>query len=449
MTAETAVECIRTNLELLREATRTETAFHLSLDTGGGTIVEVQAARGVLVNGNPEQLRGQSLDALPWLKSRLASLRVSELRDTGHPRPDQAEDAAVWANLGLGSVLIIGYFIEGRPAGLLGIGGELPRDNWEVQLHLLMKLVGSSLATGLERIEIKAHLADLQERNDLALHSANDGLWDFDTLNNRVYLSPRWKAMLGYDEVDVGEAPDWRTLVHSDDMSRVQAAIRDHVAGKTPLFESLHRMRHATGEWRWVISRAKAKVDQQGPAAAAGRRRARHHRTQALRGGAVPREGERADHPAEHRRRRHHDRRERGHRLRQSGRRDAHRLAPGGQPGAGDRGDLPRLPRGNLRAAGESAGGRHPPHPLDQIGAPDAAHPARRQRNLRREHGLADPRRQRRGFWRRARIPRRERGARAQPPALLPREPRRAHGARQPARVREPHGAGAEERQGA
>ncbi len=62
----------------------------------------------------------------------------------------------------------------------------------------------------------------------------------------------------------MGQAPDWRTLVHSDDMSRVQAAIRDHVAGKTPIFESLHRMRHATGEWRWVISRAKAKVDDKG-----------------------------------------------------------------------------------------------------------------------------------------------------------------------------------------
>jgi diguanylate cyclase (GGDEF)-like protein/PAS domain S-box-containing protein len=159
---------------------------------------------------------------------------------------------------------MIGYCIEGRAAGVLGIAGARPRENWEVQLHLLMKLIGSSLSTGLERIEIQRQLSDLEERNELALYSANDGLWDFDTLNNRVYLSPRWKAMLGYDEADVGQAPDWRTLVHSDDMSRVQAAIRDHVAGKTPIFESLHRMRHATGEWRWVISRAKARVDEKG-----------------------------------------------------------------------------------------------------------------------------------------------------------------------------------------
>src|SRR5450432_4638972 len=264
MTAATAADTIIVNLELLREATRVDTAFHIAIDPELRQIGEVQVARGMLATGNPEQLRGQSLDVLPWLRSRLAHLRASELRDTAAPRDDQTEDAQLWSHLGIGSVLIIGYSIEGKAAGLLGIANARPRDNWEVQLHLLMKLVGSSLATGLERIEIQRHLEELEERNELAIHSANDGLWDFDTLNNRVYLSPRWKSMLGYDESQVGHAPDWRLLVHSDDMSRVQAAIRDHVAGKTPFFESMHRMRHATGEWRWVISRAKAKVDDKG-----------------------------------------------------------------------------------------------------------------------------------------------------------------------------------------
>ena len=264
MTATTALETIIVNLELLREAAHVDTAFHIAIDPEISAIGDVQVARGMLATGNPEQLRGLALDELPWLHSRLAPLRVSELRDTSQPRDDQADDAAIWNHLGIGSVLLIGYSIKGRSAGLLGIANAQPRDNWDVQQHLLMKLVGSSLSTGLERIEIQRHLEDLEERNELAIHSANDGLWDFDTLNNRVYLSPRWKAMLGYDESDVGQAPDWRTLVHSDDMSRVQAAIRDHVAGKTPIFESLHRMRHATGEWRWVISRAKAKVDDKG-----------------------------------------------------------------------------------------------------------------------------------------------------------------------------------------
>jgi diguanylate cyclase (GGDEF)-like protein/PAS domain S-box-containing protein len=264
ITAENAFATIVANLEMLREATRVDTAFHIALDLEVDAFGEIQVARGMLTTGNPEQLRGQPLEVMPWLRSRLAPLRVSELRDTSEPRADQSEDAAQWCHLGIGSVLMIGYCIGGKPAGVLGIANARARENWEVQLHLLMKLLGSSLSAGLERIAIQRQLHELEERNELALYGANDGLWDFDTINNRMYYSPRWKDMLGYTETDDGQAPDWRTLVHSDDMSRVQSAIRDHVAGKTPIFESLHRMRHATGEWRWVISRAKAKVDDKG-----------------------------------------------------------------------------------------------------------------------------------------------------------------------------------------
>jgi diguanylate cyclase (GGDEF)-like protein/PAS domain S-box-containing protein len=259
-----ASDRIHANLDQLREATRADTAFHMRIDPVTEAFTDIAATRSMFATGTPEQLRGETLSALPWFRSRLAPLRVYELRDTADVRADQAVDAALWRSLGIGSVLTIVYYIEGRPAGILGIAGAQPRDNWDVQLHLLLKLVGSSLAIGLERIATLHRLHDLEERNELASFSANDGLWDFDTLNNRVYLSPRWKSMLGYDESQVGHAPDWRLLVHSDDMSRVQAAIRDHVAGKTPFFESMHRMRHASGEWRWVVSRAKARVDDKG-----------------------------------------------------------------------------------------------------------------------------------------------------------------------------------------
>src|ERR1700676_970956 len=100
MTAATAPEIIGGNLELLREATRTDVAFHIHLDAESGQFNEIQVARGLLATGNPEQLRGQTLDAFPWLQSRLAPLRVSEMRDTAKPRDDQSDDAAVGGHLG-------------------------------------------------------------------------------------------------------------------------------------------------------------------------------------------------------------------------------------------------------------------------------------------------------------------------------------------------------------
>ena len=82
-------------------------------------------------------------------------------------------------------------------------------------------------------MRIAHRLACIEEREQLSYLAANDGLWDFDIERNDVYFSPRWKAMLGYEDADLVGAVDWRGLVHPDDMARVQEAIRDHVAGKT------------------------------------------------------------------------------------------------------------------------------------------------------------------------------------------------------------------------
>ena len=257
-------DTIRRNLELLREATATDCAFLISLRPDELIIEDVQLARSAFAQCRPEGLRELALEQFPWLKSRLDHLRLSELRDTSTPRREQTAEAQKFADLQIGSALLVSLRVQGKPAAILGLAHTMPRGAWDVNLQLLMKLIGTSLATGLERIRIEARLAKLEERTNLSQASANDGLWDFDVENNEVYFSPRWKAMLGYADDDMRGSPDWRSLVHPDDLSRVQAAIRDHVAGKTPTFESTHRMRHRNGEWRWVSSRATARVDKHG-----------------------------------------------------------------------------------------------------------------------------------------------------------------------------------------
>jgi len=263
MTPSNATPRISASLELLREITGADCAF-LALAGHDAILTQVQVARSAFCQCRPEALEGSRLEDFPWLQSRSEHLRLSELRDTSTPRVEQAAEAERFAALQMGSVLIVAFRIEDRLAGVLAIACTLPRDVWDTNLQLLMKLVGASIATGLERTRMEVRLAKLEERNTLAYSALNDGLWDFDAGTGEMYFSPRWKAMLGYLDDDLHTSPDWRNLVHPDEMPRVQAAIRDHVAGKTPLFESVHRMRHRNGDWRWVMSRAKAKVDEHG-----------------------------------------------------------------------------------------------------------------------------------------------------------------------------------------
>ncbi|MDH3513048.1 MAG: EAL domain-containing protein, partial [Gammaproteobacteria bacterium] len=160
--------------------------------------------------------------------------------------------------------LIIGFSVHGELAGFLGIVNERPVAGWAANLHLLMKLFGSSLAVGLERVSDKAILDELHERNSLVAMTANDGIWDFNGETKHIKLSRRWKTMLGYDADDEDVKLDWYHLVHPDDIARVQMQMREHLEGKTPFFESMHRMKHQNGEWRWMKSRAKSVLDKNG-----------------------------------------------------------------------------------------------------------------------------------------------------------------------------------------
>ncbi len=260
---DSADAVIRRSLDTLARITGSDCAF-VALIGARRSIEEVHAVRQGLAIAQPEGLKGVPLAELPWLESRLGHLRLTELRDTAAPRRGDLAEAHRFGELQLGSVLIAAFHVLGEPAGLLALARVQPRGPWDVNLQLLLKLAGSSFATGLERLRLADRLARIEERDRLSQAAANDGVWDFDVERNEIYFSPRWKAMLGYAEDDRLDSPDWRNLVHPDDMSRVQTALRDHVAGKTPVFESVHRMRHRSGEWRWVLSRARARVDAQG-----------------------------------------------------------------------------------------------------------------------------------------------------------------------------------------
>ncbi len=110
-------------------------------------------------------------------------------------------------------------------------------------------------------------LKQSEERYALAAAGSNDGLWDWDVVRNRVYFSPRWKAMLGLSDEEVGNTLlDWLNRVHSDEVEGLRAALGAHLAGETPHFEHEHRIQTAAGAYRWMLCRGIAVRDADGTA---------------------------------------------------------------------------------------------------------------------------------------------------------------------------------------
>lgn len=107
----------------------------------------------------------------------------------------------------------------------------------------------------LSRVEVQKS----QEQYELAVTGSNDGLWDWNITTNEVYFSPRWKAMVGYNENELNEGfADFEKLLHPDDHDRVLGAVNDYLMGKIDEYNVEFRFKHKQGHYVWILARGKA-----------------------------------------------------------------------------------------------------------------------------------------------------------------------------------------------
>jgi diguanylate cyclase (GGDEF)-like protein/PAS domain S-box-containing protein len=106
-----------------------------------------------------------------------------------------------------------------------------------------------------------------EERYALALHGSQDGLFDWNLGLDRIYLSPRFRALVHEEEAAAEDAPrTWFDRIHPDDLVSLQADVAAHLDGRTPTLENEHRVLRKDGSYRWVMARGVAILDAEGRA---------------------------------------------------------------------------------------------------------------------------------------------------------------------------------------
>jgi PAS domain S-box-containing protein len=135
-------------------------------------------------------------------------------------------------------------------------------------LTLLGVLTIMALLRQLRRVAAgERALRESEERYALAMEGANEGHWDWDVRDDRLFLSPKMKVLDGHrEDSEIGSRAAWLTQVvlHPDDSPRFEAALQNHFEGRTPRFECEYRVRQSNGDWRWLFARGRCLVDPAG-----------------------------------------------------------------------------------------------------------------------------------------------------------------------------------------
>jgi PAS domain S-box-containing protein len=121
-----------------------------------------------------------------------------------------------------------------------------------------------SLAVSFEQMKEaissrESALRESEERFRYAMEATSDGLWDWDTRTGKVSYSSNYMKILGYEPDEFPMiVQSWQNLIHPEDYEAVLKINNDCVENRVQIFEIEYRMLTKSGDWKWILSRAKA-----------------------------------------------------------------------------------------------------------------------------------------------------------------------------------------------
>lgn len=114
--------------------------------------------------------------------------------------------------------------------------------------------------------QAEAALRRSEERYQVAVRGSSDGIWDWNILTNELYVSPRYKELLGYDDHETDHVfSSLSSRRHPDDERSIAAAVAAHLSERKP-YDAEYRLRTKTDEYRWFRARGQAMWNAQGQA---------------------------------------------------------------------------------------------------------------------------------------------------------------------------------------
>jgi two-component system sensor histidine kinase/response regulator len=102
---------------------------------------------------------------------------------------------------------------------------------------------------------------EAQARLDRAVRGTQDGIWELDVATTQVWLSPRFRDLLGYPPPELPDGVDvFGRLLHPADRKSFEDSLRAHLEEGRP-FDLELRLRRRDDQYRWFRARASATTE--------------------------------------------------------------------------------------------------------------------------------------------------------------------------------------------
>ena len=203
---------------------------HYSLaDFGSRAVKELGAGRPLVINDN------------------LAELPSSEAR--------------TFQDIGIGATICMPLVKGGRLTALMAIHDKEPHYWSDYELAIIHEVTNRSWAH-VERVRAQARLLESEAKFHAIANSIDQMVWSTRPDGFHDYYNERWYEYTGVPP-GATDGEEWNGMFHPDDQDRAWQVWRHSLDTGEP-YHIEYRLRHRSGQYRWVIGRAQCARDGDG-----------------------------------------------------------------------------------------------------------------------------------------------------------------------------------------
>src|SRR5881397_3616378 len=142
----------------------------------------------------------------------------------------------------------------------------LALQSWTAVLNITAMTLSAAMA---ERRRAEEALRESEAHVSLAANAANLGLWFWNILDDKLWVTEQWRRLFGFAESEPVSFDRVLQVVHPEDLERTKQLVQQMFEGGGGEYENEYRITRPDGSIRWMAGYGSVELDERGKLALA------------------------------------------------------------------------------------------------------------------------------------------------------------------------------------